>query len=137
MFPLDAVVENFQARPSTILVVDDEPSVLKLVVAVLRLADFSVLEAETAERALLICETETPPLDLLVTDMKLGTLTGVELGARIRLRHPSLPVLYMTGFTDDQPEIFREVAAGRGEYLAKPFSPSTLLGRVQALLKRP
>jgi signal transduction histidine kinase len=118
-------------RP-TILVAEDEPAVRELVVHVLAAAGYTVIAAIDGRDALLVADRH-PRIDALVSDVMMPHLNGPQLAAQLRVRVPDLPVLFMSGFTDD-------VLGERGvvdpgvELLTKPFLPAELLERVRAIL---
>lgn len=102
------------AGPLRVLVIDDDESVRKLVWAVLRREGHEVIQATSGAEGL--AELEAGTFDVVLTDKNLGDLNGLELIARVRASHPSLPVVLMTG----APE---KIASGAmpDAYLAKPF----------------
>ena len=102
-----------------ILVVDDSPDIRRIVARALIDARYAVLEAEDGARALQILEYEGVHIDLVLTDIKMPRVDGVELGRRIADRKWQVPVIYMSGGT------------GEGlvaPLLRKPFSMDTLMG---------
>ncbi len=122
-------------REGAVLVVDDEPSVLRVVSAMLEEAGFTVLPACSAEEAIDILERLDQPPTLLLTDLVLPGMNGRELGLRLRERHPTTPVLYMSGFADTM--IFRREEMGALEaYMEKPVTPRALVQKVSDLLRR-
>jgi len=114
---------------STILIAEDEPAIRALVSRTLSKAGYRVLDAgdgiEALERA---AEAET--ISLLLTDLAMPRMGGVELRNRLREQHPALPVLFMSGFVDDA------VASLSSDDLVldKPFRSQDLLARVRELL---
>ena len=117
------------ARPAVgpcILVVDDSPAIRRIVAQALSDARYAVLEAEDGVLGLEILERGGVVVDLVLTDIKMPRLDGIELGRRIAARRRQLPVLYMTGGTGDA-----IVDDGAGDALApllrKPFSIGTLI----------
>lgn len=117
----------------TILLVDDELSLRDLAASVLRRQGYWVLEASSGFEALGIAAREPGPIHLLLTDVVMPGMTGAGLARRWLTTRPGTSVLFMSGFTDD-PE-----SLGLGpesDFIAKPFTPSALLGRVRALLDR-
>ena len=113
---------------ATILVVDDDEQVRLVTVMMLRHMGYDVLEASTAENAL-IQTLAAPRLDLLVTDVVMPGVHGPGLVERIHADLPSLPVLFITGYAD------RHDLSGH-LVLTKPFSPADLGERVLAALDR-
>jgi two-component system cell cycle sensor histidine kinase/response regulator CckA len=109
-----------------ILVVDDSPDIRRVVARALIDARYEVLEAEDGARALQILEREGVDIDLVLTDIKMPRVDGVELGRRVADRKWPVPVIYMSGSTGD---------GLVAPLLRKPFSMDTLIGILdQALL---
>jgi two-component system, cell cycle sensor histidine kinase and response regulator CckA len=120
-------------RFETVMVCDDDDDVRQLLVDLLRIRAYEVLEARDGKQALELAEAHTGRIDLLVTDLIMPELGGVELAQRLRARHADLRVLYVSGYTND-----RELLAGGMDegaaFLAKPFMPGDLVLAVHALL---
>jgi CheY-like chemotaxis protein len=119
-----------------ILVVDDEPFIVKYVRNVLERCNYGVLSATTAEEAWAIFEQRQVRISLLLTDIVMpGRMDGLELAAKIRQVDPTFPILFMTGaIPEDDPR-----AAGiteEGLLLRKPFLPKELLDFVGARFGR-
>jgi two-component system alkaline phosphatase synthesis response regulator PhoP len=115
-----------------ILAVDDEGHILHVVSMKLRNAGYEVITAMDGEEALQLCASEQP--DLLVTDLQMPVMTGLELCARLRQEgNDRMPIIMLTarGFDLEQDEMVR---AGISTVLAKPFSPRELLAKVEKLL---
>lgn len=130
----DAAMSRRTPRGSeTILLVDDEPALRDLAASVLRRQGYWVLEASSGLEALGIAAREPGPIHLLLTDVVMPGMAGAALARRWLTTRPGACVLFMSGYTDD-PE-----SLGLGpesDFIAKPFTPSALLGRVRALLDR-
>lgn len=119
----------------TVLVVDDEPMLRELGRRLLEEKGYRTLVAADGEEALRLVEQHCGGIDLVVTDLVMPGLTGRELGERLAVLHRDLPVLYMSGYTDD--EVVRRGLLGAGKpFLGKPFSNADLLGRVRDLMAR-
>jgi two-component system cell cycle sensor histidine kinase/response regulator CckA len=106
-----------------VLVVDDEPMVLRLMVATLERSGHRVLAAHDAMSALRIAANADEPIDLLISDVVMPGFSGPALARRIRALRPGLPVLFVSGFHD---EAELEADAALGPLLRKPFSPRQL-----------
>jgi PAS domain S-box-containing protein len=118
----------------TLLVVEDEELVRKVVARILERAGYRVLVAASGDEALTLCERSPTPIHALVTDVVMPGMGGRELAARVAERFPSLKVLFMTGYTDD--EVLRRGILDQGRALmVKPFSPRELLLRLREVLK--
>jgi two-component system cell cycle sensor histidine kinase/response regulator CckA len=117
----------------TILVTEDEPSVLRLITSVLELSGYEVVKAAGAEAALAISEAHPGPIHLLLTDVDMPVMNGRELAQRLRSSRPETRILYMSGREDD--EIIRHgVQPGGTLFLPKPFTPYGLTWKVREVL---
>jgi two-component system, cell cycle sensor histidine kinase and response regulator CckA len=122
-------------RPSakgseTILLVDDEEGVRKLVHAVLQSHGYNVLEASNGGMALAAYEKNSHKIDMVLTDVVMPQMTGFELGAKLAGRAPELKVLYMSGYRDNATALDETPKA----FLHKPFTPDVLLTKVREVL---
>jgi two-component system KDP operon response regulator KdpE len=116
-----------------ILVVDDEPKLVRLVYEILTASGFSVLTAAKGEQAIELTALEQP--DLIVLDIVLaGNLNGFEVARRIR-EFSSTPIIMLTAKARES-DLLRGFEVGADDYLTKPFSAKELLARIRALLKR-
>jgi DNA-binding response OmpR family regulator len=115
-----------------LLVVDDDRDLRGILVYAFEQAGFLVVEAPDGERALAVFEAEAP--DLVVLDVNLPRLDGFEVCRRLRAVS-KVPVLMLT-VRGDEADVVKGLDLGADDYLAKPFSPRTLLARVRALLRR-
>ena len=115
----------------TILVADDDDGVRTLAVQTLKDSGFRVLSARNGVEALEIAQSATGPIDLLVTDMVMSQMGGIQLATRLTKQWPNLKVLYMTGFVEAG-SIPQEATI----LLQKPFAPHTLVERVRDVLDR-
>jgi CheY-like chemotaxis protein len=118
----------------TVLVVEDETPVREFVCRALETAGYHVLEASTPDEALSLCDDR---VSLLVSDMIMPGLSGAELAGRLIERHPSLRVLFVSGYVDiPLSAVDQGVVVGnrRVPLLSKPFSGDVLLRAVRARL---
>ncbi|MEC0090962.1 response regulator transcription factor [Paenibacillus macquariensis] len=117
---------------NTILVVDDDPHIRKLIKVYLENSQFTVVEAEDAQKALDYMEHSK--VDLLIVDVMMPRMSGIELTEDIR-GYLDIPILIVSakGESIDKVKGFQ---AGTDDYLVKPFDPVELVLRVKALLKR-
>jgi PAS domain S-box-containing protein len=120
------------ARGGTILVVEDEPAVRGLLSAVLQKAGYKLHEASSGAEALAQID-RIPKLDLLVTDVIMPEMTGVEVARRIVQLRPGTPVLYMSGYADEVLQ-HEDVVAG-SSFLQKPFRPDVLMSKVRDIVE--
>jgi len=120
----------------TILVIDDELTLLKAVKERLELESFNVLTATTAEQAISTISRFTP--DLMVVDLRLPGMSGLDFCREVRSSEgPSrlVPILFLT---TDRTELSKVLGfeLGGDDYMTKPFSPAEFVARVKALLRR-
>ena len=118
----------------TLLIVEDEPTVRNLVASALRLDGYRLLLASSAEEALTVADAHGGPIDLLLTDAMMPGKSGVELANLMTTRRPGLPVIIMSGYTEETlaaPGLKEPIAL-----LPKPFTPRELRGRIREVLDR-
>ncbi len=120
------------SRKATILAVDDEPRVLKLVTANLQSSGYKVLTAADGERAIEMVEREIP--DLVLLDLMLPKMDGYAVCRRIR-EFSKVPIIMLTARSSEV-DLIHGFEVGADDYLTKPFSVTELLMRVQAVLRR-
>jgi two-component system cell cycle sensor histidine kinase/response regulator CckA len=121
-------------RAKTILVVDDEETIVQLAKTVLYMEGYTVIFGCSGEDALFVNENHPFPIDLLLTDIRMGPeLNGCDLAQAMRLLRPEIRVLYMSAFADDE-RVQEEVEAGAAAFIAKPFIPSELVAMVARVL---
>ena len=126
-------VEVPVARGETVLVVEDDPEVRTLAVALLSSLGYQIMEAATGAAALEQLGTMTK-VNLLLTDVVLpGGMNGRELAAEVEQRSPGIPVLYMSGYTEDAITHHGRLEAG-AELLQKPFRKADLARAVRKAL---
>jgi two-component system, cell cycle sensor histidine kinase and response regulator CckA len=126
-----------QLDPKTILVVDDDISVLTVVKCMLESSDYNVLLANDADIALRMAERDDLSIDLLLTDVVMPAVNGPDLAKRIQAIRPALKVLFMSGYTDSdvvRVRVLEEHALG---FLPKPFTSDSLLETVNRVLIAP
>ena len=119
----------------TVLVVDDEARMRKLIKDFLAQKDFNILEAEDGEKALKIYNENKNKINLILLDVMMPKLDGWSVLRQIRQENKTLPIVMLTARTEEQDELFG-FELGVDEYIAKPFSPKILVARVEAILKR-
>ncbi|MEY2407160.1 MAG: two-component system, OmpR family, response regulator [Acidimicrobiaceae bacterium] len=116
-----------------VLVVDDEPSIVDAVATALRYEGFEVEEALNG-RAALTSAQERPP-DLMVLDVMLPDLDGIEVTRRLRSGGIKVPVLFLTA-RDSVEDKVAGLTVGGDDYVTKPFSLAEIVARVRAVLRR-
>ncbi len=118
-------------RPE-ILVVDDEPQILRALRVILRDAGFLAVPATTAEEALDLAAVQ--PLDAAIVDLVLPDGDGVEVCRRLR-EWSQMPVIVLSAVGEEDAKV-RALAAGADDYVTKPFGPRELVARLEANLRR-
>lgn len=119
-------------KKAVILVVDDEPHVLKLVKANLESSGYKVLTAANGEQGIKTAERELP--DLVILDIMLPKMDGYAACSRIR-EFSTVPIIMLTA-RSAQIDLVHGFEVGADDYLTKPFDVTELLMRVQAVLRR-
>ena len=117
-----------------VLLVEDDDQVRNLTTRLLQIFGYTVKGLENGEKALNWLETEQN-YDLLITDAVMPGMDGGKLGQAVRTKLPNLPVLFISGYTDDRLSQFG-IHRGECNFLAKPFSPAQLQSSVAEILKR-
>jgi two-component system KDP operon response regulator KdpE len=115
-----------------ILVVDDEPAIVRLVRTKLTADGYAVITADRGEQALALLEDERP--DLLVLDLMMPGIDGFETLRRIRAQS-QVPVIMLTARSSDADRL-KGFSGGADDYVTKPFNPDELAARVAAVLRR-
>jgi CheY-like chemotaxis protein len=113
---------------ATLLVVDDEPQILKLLVRLLS-ADYTVITAESGIEGLAVYESYSNRIDLIITDITMPNMTGLELVDRLEALHGRrLPVIFISAASDFPVEPCRTV-------VRKPFTPAQIKRAVETVLR--
>jgi CheY-like chemotaxis protein len=132
--PAPPVVEKRPVPSATILLVEDEESVRQVTTRVLRNNGYLVLEAGLPSEALNLLAQGGVSVDLMLVDVVMPEMTGADLAKKVAELHPSLRVLYMSGYTGGA--ISGRNVVGEGvSYLEKPFTAATLCEKVRAVLE--
>lgn len=125
--------EAISVGKETVLVVEDDDNVRNLAVRILNRQGYKVLEAANAGDALLICEQYEGSIDLLLTDVVMPRMSGVDLARRLHPLRPEMKVLYMSGYMDD---VVSDHGSWRKEalFITKPFKMEALVQKVREVL---
>ena len=112
---------------TTILIVEDDAGLREALYDTLLLGDYDVVDADCAESALMVLSGRK--IDLVVSDIQMGEMSGLALLKSIKAKYPQMPVLLMTAFAtiNDAVQAMRD---GATDYLSKPFAPEVLLNLV-------
>jgi len=110
-----------------ILVVEDDAGLREALIDTLTLAHYQCVEADSAESALLLLKNHH--VDIVVSDVQMGGMSGLSLLKSIKNQHPNLPMLLMTAYAtiDDAVQAMKD---GACNYIAKPFAPEVLLNMI-------
>jgi DNA-binding NtrC family response regulator len=120
----------------TILLVEDEEEVRKLIARILRKQGYKVLEASQGKEVFSLCEEQEGPIHLMVTDVVMPEMTGVELAEHIKQVYPEMKVLYMSGYSSDRVAIDREKMEKRIEFIQKPLTVYRLARKIREVLEK-
>jgi CheY-like chemotaxis protein len=116
----------------TILVVDDDKAIVGLISNYLLRTGFGVLCARSAAEAITVAEAHVGRIDLLLADVMMSGMTGLELGAYLNKRRDGIRVIYMSGYVPA--EVQRELALTGAPILTKPFSLADLAETIRDLV---
>ena len=115
-----------------VLVVDDEPQIVRALRVILREAGFESLPAYTGEEALDVAALQNP--DAAIVDLLLPDFDGIELCRRLR-EWSDMPLIVLSAIGEENAKV-RALAAGADDYVTKPFGPRELVARLEANLRR-
>lgn len=114
-------------QTTSILVVEDDAGLREALCDTLSLANYQVVPAQSAEQGLQLLKEHK--ISLLISDVQMGTMSGLDLLKTVKLNYPSLPVLMMTAYANVNDAVVA-IRNGAVDYLAKPFSPEVLINMV-------
>jgi len=132
--PQPSKAQPNRPRRQTVLVVEDESALRKLIVKVLEGAGFDIVEAKDGEQAVEICKSWVEPIDMIVSDLAMPKLTGLQLKEIVAGLRPTVRFLLISGYAEDvveDPTILRRDT----NFLEKPFSPDELVLKVRQVLR--
>jgi len=115
------------------LLVDDEPLVRQVLARMLEEFGFTVIQAGDGAEGLLVSDRMNGDLTLVVTDIHMPAMNGLEFARAVSARHPGIPILFITGGESYAPVVLPPV---NGDLLWKPFGPDSFLSKVKGLLER-
>jgi two-component system cell cycle sensor histidine kinase/response regulator CckA len=119
----------------TVLVVDDEDVVRKLVSRILRSQGYAVLDARNGGEAKLLSERHQGAIHLVLTDVVMPEISGRQLSEHLRAAQSDLKVLFMSGYSDDA-IVQNGILKAEANFIQKPFSPESLARKVREVLDR-
>jgi DNA-binding response OmpR family regulator len=117
---------------STILIIEDEPELVKVLRSYLEQSGFSVLSAGRGDTGLSLWESKHP--DLVILDLNLPGMDGLDVAREIR-RKGATPIIMLTARVEETDQLIG-LELGADDYIPKPFSPRIVVARVRALLRR-
>lgn len=117
------------SQPQTVLIVDDDPQILRLVERMLVARKVSVLVAPRPSAALEICQRQA--VDLLISDIAMPEMDGIRLSERVLKLHPNAQILLISGEVKEAPLLLK---SHRVRFLRKPFYPAELIECLRELL---
>jgi CheY-like chemotaxis protein len=132
--PATPVAAETPRGSATVLLVDDDEGLRRLMGQVLTRNGYRVIEATSGEEAAALFDELDNNVDLMVSDVVMGEMSGRDLAAQLQGRQPSLKVLLTSGTAESS--IVGGLGPGRAAFLAKPFKPSSLIDAVHELLTR-
>jgi CheY-like chemotaxis protein len=124
---------NLPPGNETVLLVEDEEGVRTVTREVLSKLGYKVLEAQHGQEALSLCEKQSEPIHLMVTDMVMPGMNGRQLASEVRRLYPDLKVLFLSGYSDGALVRNGMLDTSR-DFLQKPFTPSDLSSKVREVL---
>src|SRR3954453_20515873 len=131
--PAGLVMRRSDGKPINVLVVDDEPVLAELVSMALRYEGWDIATAGDGASALAAAREQAP--DVVVLDVMLPDMSGLDVLAQLRQQIPGLPLLLLTA-KDSVEDRIAGLTAGGDDYVTKPFSLEEVVLRLRALLRR-
>jgi CheY-like chemotaxis protein len=125
-------MSDCSAESRRVLVVEDAEAIRKMVCSMLHQSGYECLEAENGTQALQLMERHCGEIHLVLTDMIMPHMNGTELASHLSRLRPELPIIFMSGYTEDP--VVRDVEQAGSVFLAKPFTAHTLLEKVGRVL---
>jgi PAS domain S-box-containing protein len=126
--------EQLPTGSETILVVEDEPSLLKLSVNLLNRLGYTVIPAASAGEAMAMIREHRDHIDLMLTDVIMPDQTGPEVTKAIRKKLPGLKVIYMSGYAENRTGLSADLAHQKTNFLPKPFTMASIANKVRKTL---
>jgi len=127
------VASGIAQGTETILLVEDEPMVGRLLVEFLELCGYKVIQTHNGQEALDICEKGQQEFQMLITDVVMPHMGGRVLSGQVRKKLPNVPILFMSGYTDEN-LVRGALALSHTSFIQKPFAFDTLVHKVREML---
>ena len=125
--------QDMDGRSGTILLVEDSDAVRDVIANMLENGGLTVLQASGGEVALALARRGDAPIDLLLTDIVMPEMSGVELADRLERERPDLRILFMTGYAEEV-VVNKGILGKRRECIGKPFTQEEITKRVRRIL---
>ncbi len=129
----ERAAEPMKGRGETILLVDDEGTILKMGKTMLERLGYMVYTASTPSEALCLAQEHSDEIDLLITDVVLPEMNGRTLAEQVSLINPAIKCLYMSGYTADV-VVNLDVLSEGARFIQKPFLMNNLASKVRMVL---
>ena len=120
----------------TILVVDDEPSVRAVLEKNLRGAGYAVFTCDSGVAALSLMREHSQQVDMVILDITMPGIDGLETRVRLRERHPALPIMLSSGYPEDALETLRSGDPALDGFIQKPYTSAALLAQIARMLEK-
>jgi CheY-like chemotaxis protein len=130
---MKAAGRDRDGRSGTVLLVEDSDVVRDVVAKMLEWGGFTVLQASGGEEALALARRGDAPIDLLLTDIVMPEVSGLELADRLEGERPDMRILFMTGYAEEA-VVNEEILGKRRECIGKPFTQEQIMMRVRKIL---
>lgn len=130
---MEAAGRDKDGRSGTVLLVEDSDVVRVVVANMLEGGGLTVLQASGGEEALALARRGDVPIDLLLTDIVMPGMSGVELADRLARERPDVRILFMTGYAEEV-VVNEGILGKRRECIGKPFSQEQITKRVRNIL---
>jgi len=134
IIPEPSQAQSNRPRRQTVLVVEDESALRKLMMRVLDGAGFQVVEAKDGEQAIEICKTWAEPIDMVVSDLAMPKLNGLQLKEMVAGLCPTVKFLLISGYAEEVVED-PTILGTNTDFLEKPFLPDELILKVRQVLR--
>ena len=132
---MEARPRKGDGRGGTILLVEDSDVVREVIARMLDGGGFTVLQASCGEDALSISRSGDVSIDLILTDIVMPGMSGLELADLIEEERPGFPVLFMTGYSEEAVE-GKSISGGNRKWIPKPFTQGEIVAKARKILSR-
>ena len=119
----------------TVLIVDDEEPIRFLCEDLLKSVNYDVLTAEDGEKAIEVLKDKGDEVDIVVTDLRMPGIDGIEVTKRVKSDYPEVDVIVLTGFASIESAV-ESMKIGASDFIRKPFNLNTLLETISRLVEK-